>query len=132
MPLPVGSMRPMVAFAAIAASTALPPRSRIATPALAASGWLDATIPYRVATIERPTTGRACSAWVGLIASRARGTAASMRVDIRAPDLGFRYRASGPGSALTLHCASEASACVAGETQALERAQRRRSWAPTV
>jgi len=57
MPLPVGSINPIVAFAAMAASTALPPRSRICTPARAASGWLAATIPNVVATMERPTTG---------------------------------------------------------------------------
>src|SRR5688500_6848726 len=57
-PLPVGSIRPMVALAAIAASMALPPRSRICTPARAASGWLAATMPCVVATTERPTTGR--------------------------------------------------------------------------
>ena len=45
MPLPVGSMSPMTALAAMAASTALPPRSRISTPARAASGWLAATMP---------------------------------------------------------------------------------------
>jgi hypothetical protein len=55
--LPVGSINPIVAFAAMAASTALPPRSRICTPARAASGWLAATIPNVVATMERPTTG---------------------------------------------------------------------------
>src|SRR6185295_8658599 len=57
MPLPVGSISPIVALAAIAASIALPPRSRIWTPARAASGWLAATMPNVVATTERPTTG---------------------------------------------------------------------------
>src|SRR3990172_3540765 len=57
IPFPVGSIRPMVAFAAMAASIAFPPRSRIRTPAPAARGWLAATMPYFVATTERPTTG---------------------------------------------------------------------------
>ena len=46
-----------IALGAIAASIALPPRSRISAPALAASGWLAATIPSVVVTIDRPGTG---------------------------------------------------------------------------
>ena len=42
----------------MAASMALPPRSRICTPARAASGWLAATMPYLVATFDRPTMTR--------------------------------------------------------------------------
>src|SRR5438046_10286996 len=53
-PFIAGSIRPIAALAAIAASTALPPRSRICTPARAASGWLAATIPYLVAIRDRP------------------------------------------------------------------------------
>ena len=56
MPFISGSTRPITAFAAIAASMALPPRSRTWTPARAASGWLAATIPYLVAIFERPGT----------------------------------------------------------------------------
>ena len=56
MPLLCGSTRPITALVAMAASTALPPRSRICTPARAASGWLAATMPYFVATFERPVT----------------------------------------------------------------------------
>lgn len=58
MPLPVGSISPMVALAAMAVSMALPPRSSICTPARAASGWLAAMMPSVVATTQRPTTGR--------------------------------------------------------------------------
>src|SRR5262245_61402993 len=57
MPFDCGSVTPRTAFAALAASTALPPRSRICTPAPAArgaSGWVAATIPYVVATRDRP------------------------------------------------------------------------------
>src|SRR6185503_1899147 len=54
MPFDCGSTSPMTALAAIAASTALPPRSSTWTPARAASGWLAATIPYFVATRDRP------------------------------------------------------------------------------
>src|SRR5689334_16595670 len=46
----------MTALAAIAASTALPPRWRICVPACDASGWLVATMPSVVATFERPAT----------------------------------------------------------------------------
>src|SRR5712691_3540295 len=71
MPLPVGSIRPMVALAEIAASTTFPPRSSCKVAARAASGWLAATIPYFVATTDRPTTGRRwdrefCEIWVNV------------------------------------------------------------------
>src|SRR5437762_1930819 len=55
MPFDCGSTTPSTALAAITASTALPPRSSICTPACAASGWLAATMPYFVATRDRPT-----------------------------------------------------------------------------
>jgi hypothetical protein len=45
MPLLIGSIRPIAALAAIAASMALPPCSRICTPAEAAIGLLVATMP---------------------------------------------------------------------------------------
>src|SRR5438552_980251 len=54
MPQLCGSTSEITAFAAIAASIALPPRSSTCAPALAASGWLAATTPYFVATFERP------------------------------------------------------------------------------
>ncbi len=53
MPLFMGSTTPMAASAAIAASTAEPPRARICAPACAASVWLVATMPSRVITIDR-------------------------------------------------------------------------------
>ena len=72
MPFIIGSVRPSTAFAAIAASTALPPAASTCAPALDASGWLVATMPSFVAIIERPGTtsggvtgsrgaGRACA-----------------------------------------------------------------------
>src|SRR5436190_12060954 len=54
MPFDCGSTRPMTALVATAASIALPPRSSTCTPARAASGWLAATMPYRVAMRDRP------------------------------------------------------------------------------
>src|SRR5262252_7763577 len=54
MPFISGSTTPMTALAAMAASTAWPPRSSIWAPAWAASGWLAATMPSRVAILERP------------------------------------------------------------------------------
>ncbi len=56
MPLLCGSTSPITALVAIAASTALPPRSSTCTPARAANGWLAATMPYFVAIFERPET----------------------------------------------------------------------------
>ena len=53
MPQLVGSVSPSAAFAAIAASTALPPRRSVATPISVASGWLVATMPWRAMTTER-------------------------------------------------------------------------------
>src|SRR4249919_1012986 len=60
IPFDCGSTRPITALVAIAASTALPPRSRICTPARAANGWLAATMPYFVAIRDRPTTTLMC------------------------------------------------------------------------
>src|SRR5713226_8994907 len=53
MPLDIGATRPIMALAATAASTAVPPRSSTATPACAARGDSAATIPYREIAIER-------------------------------------------------------------------------------
>ena len=47
MPQPVGSVSASIAFAAIAASTALPPAFSTSRAAWVASGWLVATIPLR-------------------------------------------------------------------------------------
>src|SRR5262252_7572299 len=68
MPSIIGATRPMAAFAATAASMALPPRSRTAVPARAAIGCSAATIPYWEITMER-----ACersSAATGVISSK--------------------------------------------------------------
>ncbi len=53
MPFIIGSTTPIIAFVAIAASTAFPPLSRIRTPACAASGDSAATIPFFETTIDR-------------------------------------------------------------------------------
>ena len=53
MPFIIGATRPMAALAAIAASTALPPRSSIATPARVPIGCSAASTPYCEITIER-------------------------------------------------------------------------------
>ena len=49
----MGSTNPSAALAAMAASAAEPPRARICAPACDASGWLVATMPSRLMTIER-------------------------------------------------------------------------------
>jgi hypothetical protein len=54
--LDAGSTSPITALAAMVASIALPPFSRICTPARAASGLLDATMPSFVITMDRPVT----------------------------------------------------------------------------
>src|SRR2546430_477212 len=56
----IGPPTPITAFAAIAASTAFPPRSRMRTPASAANGDSAATIPFREITIDRPCE-RSCA-----------------------------------------------------------------------
>src|SRR5262249_54233975 len=53
MPFIIGSTTPIIAFVAIAASTAFPPLSRIFTPACDASGDSDATIPPFDTTMDR-------------------------------------------------------------------------------
>src|ERR1700687_2976730 len=60
MPFIIGSTTPIIAFVAIAASTAFPPRSSMRTPACAASGDSAATIPPRDITIDRPCP-RSCA-----------------------------------------------------------------------
>src|SRR5947207_14693194 len=60
-PFEVGSINPWAALAAIAASTALPPRWRICAAACAARGWLAAATPCCEAATERPGTGRAAT-----------------------------------------------------------------------
>src|SRR5262245_4019641 len=55
-PLPVGSMSPSVAFAAMAASTAVPPRLRTSSATWLTSGWLVAAMPCVAMTSERVGT----------------------------------------------------------------------------
>ena len=57
MPQPVGSIRPRAAFAAIAASTAVPPAFNISRATWVASGWLVAAIPYGAITSDRDAWG---------------------------------------------------------------------------
>ena len=54
MPQDIGSTTPSMAFAAMAASAAVPPRRSTSTPVSAASGWLVATIPCSAWTTDRP------------------------------------------------------------------------------
>ena len=57
MPFETGSINPSVAFAAIAASTALPPRFKMSSPTWVASGTLVDHFPRRAITSsasERP------------------------------------------------------------------------------
>src|ERR1700733_2796768 len=58
MPFTYGCTTPMTAFAAIAASTALPPTSRMCAPAWEARNCGAATIPSFVTTIDLPWPGR--------------------------------------------------------------------------
>jgi hypothetical protein len=53
MPLPVGSIKPMAALAAIAASTALPPALRMSSATWLASGWAVAAMPLTAVVTER-------------------------------------------------------------------------------
>ena len=58
MPQPVGSTSPKTAFAAIAASIALPPALRIEIAVYVASGWLVAAIPLVAITSDRLANSR--------------------------------------------------------------------------
>src|SRR6516225_10765618 len=60
MPFIIGSTTPIMAFVAMAASTAFPPPSRMRTPAAAASGDSAATIPPLDITTDRPWV-RSCA-----------------------------------------------------------------------
>src|SRR5229473_1290311 len=53
IPFETGSIKPSVAFAAMAASTALPPRFKMSIPTCVAAGTLVQTIPCRARTSER-------------------------------------------------------------------------------
>ena len=57
MPFSTGCIKPIIAFAAIAASTALPPFFRISTAASEASGCSLATMPCCASTGERVAHG---------------------------------------------------------------------------
>ena len=57
-PLPVGSIRPRQALAAMAASTAEPPRFSTSSPTCVASGWLVQTMPFWAITSERVANAR--------------------------------------------------------------------------
>ena len=52
MPVEWGSTTASAAAVAIAASTAFPPSIITLRPAMAASGWLVATIPFRAITFD--------------------------------------------------------------------------------
>src|SRR5438094_916872 len=54
MPHDIGSIRPIAALVAIAASTALPPLLSTSRPTCAASGWLVATMPLAATVTDRP------------------------------------------------------------------------------
>jgi hypothetical protein len=49
----MGSTTFSTAAVATAASTALPPSMRVLSPAMAAKGWLVATMPFFARTVER-------------------------------------------------------------------------------
>src|SRR5881398_2924271 len=53
IPFETGSIKPRVALAAIAASTALPPRFKMSSPTCVAAGTLVQTIPCRARTSAR-------------------------------------------------------------------------------
>ena len=56
-PEPVGSTRPNMALAAMAASMALPPCFKMSNATWVASGWLVATIPFCAITSDRLAKG---------------------------------------------------------------------------
>ena len=67
MPLETGSINPRAAFAAIAASTALPPFFSTSSPTCVARGTLVQTMPWRATTSERVANGLPVirSIWAG-------------------------------------------------------------------
>ena len=58
MPLPVGSIRPSAALAAIAASMALPPALSTSRAIWVVRGWLVAAMPLLAITSDRDANGR--------------------------------------------------------------------------
>src|SRR5262245_59555268 len=83
-PLPVGSINPMVAFAAMAASTAVPPRLRISSATWLTSGWLVAAMPCVAMTSERVGTrdplGRGPATEPSMVIARTTASVVSSRV----------------------------------------------------
>src|ERR1700746_399705 len=78
MPFDVGSVTLRTAFAAMAALMADPPRSNTRAPACDADTWLVATIPYCVATTDRPYE-RSCAAMGEAIMSSAKEARINLR-----------------------------------------------------
>jgi hypothetical protein len=75
----------MTAFAAMAASTALPPRSRICTPARAASGWLAATLRWwRFSNAGDDAHGRI---FVGFVVGGFAGSGVALNPESQIPNL---------------------------------------------
>src|SRR5688572_28115617 len=93
-PLPVGSMSPMVAFAAMAASTAVPPRLRTSSATWLTSGWLVAAMPCVAMTSERVATseplGRGPAYDPSIAMARTTASTASSRFR-RAGHAGFEH-----------------------------------------
>src|SRR5688572_8715805 len=93
-PLPVGSMSPMVAFAAMAASTAVPPRLRTSSATWLTSGWLVAAMPCVAMTSERVATseplGRGPAYDPSIAMARTTASTASSRFR-RARHAGFEH-----------------------------------------
>src|SRR5215471_16882190 len=84
MPFDVGSVTLRTALAAMAASMAEPPRSRMSAPACEAETWLVATMPYCVVTTERPQE-RSCAETVHVMHRAANGAGVLLikRADLR-------------------------------------------------
>src|SRR5712692_1453307 len=98
MPFIMGSVTPSTALAAMAASTAEPPRARISAPACEACTWLVATMPKRVTTMERAWE----RSWAGtdmLVISRMRVNATLTERGIVAP---FRQPTESGGRGILL------------------------------
>src|SRR3984893_7410804 len=80
-PFETGSIHPSVAFAAIAASTASPPRFRMSIPTCVAAGTLVQTIPCRARTSER--VAKFLPVMRSIWAEEKNGTAANAKIDKR-------------------------------------------------
>src|SRR6476659_7316037 len=99
MPHEVGSMSPIAALVAMAASTALPPFLSISKPTCAASGWLVATMPCGAIVTERPALpagviGRSAAS-ISAVLMSAKAVRRSARGKMASPgenDKALRYR----------------------------------------